>query len=236
MFDKTAEYYDLIYAGKDYAAESQMLTSIIRAECPVAEKVLDVACGTGEHDKHLSRTFRVDGIDLQPESIEIAGTKNPAGTYTLADMSAFELGKSYDAVLCLFSSIGYLTEPEKVVAALTCFRNHLAPGGVILVEPWFTPEQWISGTVHMQTVEAPDLKICRMNLSDVDGRLSKVHFHYLIGTPDGVRHLEEDHDLMLYTREEMSGFFDAAGLTVDYREGAEMGRGMYVAKHRELAP
>jgi SAM-dependent methyltransferase len=231
MFDKTAEYYDLIYSGKDYAAEAVALTSIISAENPGAKSILDAACGTGEHDKHLARTFHVDGIDLQPESLEIARRKNPSGTYTIADMSNFALGKTYDAVLCLFSSIGYLTESEKVVAALTCFKNHLAPGGVILIEPWFTPEQWIEGALHMQTVDLPDVKICRMNLSELEGKLSKVHFHYLIGTPDGVRHFEEDHNLTLYTRDEMLGFFKAAGLSVEFRQSDQVRRGMYVARH-----
>ena len=227
MFDKTARYYDVIYSGKDYAAEAWELVSIIRGEAPDAKTILDTACGTAEHDKYLSQIFHVDGIDLQPESLEVAREKNPAGTYTVADMSDFDLGRTYDAVLCLFSSIGYLTEPEKVVSALKCFNAHLAPGGVVLIEPWFTPEQWISGTQHMQIVDLPDLKICRMNLSEVDGRLSKVHFHYLIGTPEGVRHVEEDHNLTLYTRGEMMSFFDAAGLAVKFRE---IRRGMYVAK------
>jgi len=51
-------------------------------------------------------------------------------------MSDFHLPRRYDAVLCLFSSIGYLRTLDRVEAALACFQEHLAPGGVLIVEPW----------------------------------------------------------------------------------------------------
>jgi hypothetical protein len=48
--------------------------------------MLDVACGTGEHDRFLCADYRVDGIDLNPEFVRIAKSKNPAGDYHVADM------------------------------------------------------------------------------------------------------------------------------------------------------
>ena len=48
MFRHTAHIYDLIYeaAGKDYAAESSAIRSLIQARNPEARNLLDVACGT----------------------------------------------------------------------------------------------------------------------------------------------------------------------------------------------
>jgi hypothetical protein len=57
-----------------------------------------------------------------------------------------------------------------------------------------------------------------------------VHFHYLVGTPEGVEHLTEDHELGLFTVEEMLGFFEQAGLAVHYDPEGIFGRGLYVAR------
>lgn len=230
MFSKTAQYYDLIYSFKDYEKESEDIKALIRTEHPTAKSILDVACGTAEHAKYLSREFQIDGIDMEPEFVEIAQKKVPAGQLWEADMRKFNLPRKYDIVQCLFSSIGYLKEGKEVVDALISFKKHLNPEGIILVEPWFSPEQWNVGSPHMITVDLPDLKICRMNTSGRDGKISKIHFHYLIGKPEGVEHLTEDHNLALYTVGEMLGFFEQAELSVRYDPDRIFGRGLYIAK------
>ena len=230
MFTKTAQFYDQIYSFKDYEAETQKIVNHINQLNPGAQRILDVACGTSEHARHLTKDFKVDGIDLEPEFIAIAQEKVPSGQFRVADMSDFKMGERYDVVLCLFSSIGYLTKAEEVINALQCFKKHLKPGGVIIVEPWFTPEQWHSGAVYMVNVDEPDLKICRMSVSEREGNLSKLNFHYLVGTSQGVEHFTEEHTLALYTQDEMLSFFEEAGLSVSYDPEGITGRGMYQAR------
>ena len=141
MFSASAEFYDLIYSTfKDYVAEVDQINSLLRRLNPQCQTILDMACGTGEHAKLLAaRGFVVDGLDLEPAFVRIAAQKHPAGQFFAADMSDFHLSGRYDAVLCLFSSIGYLKTLDRVGGALTCFREHLAPEGVIVIEPWFPP-------------------------------------------------------------------------------------------------
>ena len=76
MYSRTAQYYDLIYGFKDYSAEAEKITALIREELPTANTILDVACGTAEHAKLLSEQFEVNGIDLEPAFIEIAREKS----------------------------------------------------------------------------------------------------------------------------------------------------------------
>src|ERR1700760_2861511 len=130
MFGATAALYDVIYGHKDYAAEVAKVRAVIDRERPGARSILDVACGTGEHARILAEAFDVDGLDLDPTFVAIAQAKLPRGRVALADMTAFAMGKTYDVVQCLFSSIGYVTEVDRAIAALICFRDHLAPGGV----------------------------------------------------------------------------------------------------------
>jgi SAM-dependent methyltransferase len=174
----------------------------------------------------------VDGIDLEPEFVEIARRKVPNGSFRTADMRRFDMGKKYDVVQCLFSAIGYLTDGGDVVRALECFSRHLAPGGIILVEPWITPENWQHNGLSMLSVDQPDLKICRMNVNRLDGNLSIIPFDYLIATRAGVQHVQEEHVLALYSVDEMLEFFGQARLKVTLDPQGLDGRGLYVAVPR----
>ena len=122
----------------------------------------------------------------------------------------------------------YLTDRGDVVRALECFARHLAPGGIILVEPWITPENWRHDGPSMLTVDQPDLKICRMNVNRVEGNLTIIAFDYLIGTRALVEHVQEEHVLALYTIEEMLEFFRRANLKVRHDAQGLDGRGLYV--------
>ena len=142
MFSESAALYDLIYSTfKNYEAETEQLATLLARVRPGVRTVLDVACGTGEHARLLAERhgLLVDGIDLDPTFVQIAQKKHPAGRFVEADMCDFELGRQYNAVVCLFSSIGYVRTVDRVALAIGRFKAHLAPGGVIVVEPWLAP-------------------------------------------------------------------------------------------------
>ncbi len=178
--------------------------------------------------------LRVDGLDLEPLFLEIARAKVPSGRFVPGDMADFDLGRQYDAVLCLFSAIGYLREDARLVSALRCFGRHLRPNGVALVEPWFTPEEWRVGAIHMQTAETSEIKVCRMNVSGREGRDAVMPFHYLVATPAGIESFQEEHRMALRTRREMLAAFRQAGLAVRFDPVGLTGRGLYVGRVTDL--
>ena len=233
MFSATADLYDLIYSSfKDYAAEAAALATLIRSAHPAARTVLDVACGTGEHARLLTEVhgFAVDGLDLDPAFVRIARGKLPNGTVSEGDMTSFVLPRRYDAVLCLFSSIGYVRTLENVTRTLGRFRAHLADGGVVIVEPWFPPDVLEAGRVSVNTAQAEGLAVCRMARMEVAGRLSRLHFAYLIGRSTGIEHATELHELGLFTTDELADCFRRAGLAAEYDPAGPSGRGLFVAR------
>lgn len=232
MFTASAEIYDAIYSTiKDYAAESDQLTRLLRNEHPKSQSVLDVGCGTGEHARLLStRGYHVDGLDLDQNLLRVAIAKNPAGQFYQGDMCTFRIDRSYDVVLCLGSSIGYAKTLNRVVDALRCFRRHLADGGIIVVEPWFPPEAMQDGYSNSRTVERPPLRIIRTSRTEITERVSRLTFDYEVSGPGGTSHASELHELGLFTRDEMLGAFTTAGLTVSYDQEGLTGRGLYVAR------
>ena len=231
VFKETARYYDRIYSHKDYAGEAAKILAIVERELHTkGHRLLDVACGTGLHLKHLKAHFDGEGLDLSPELLDIARERNPELTFHCADMRTFELGTRFDVITCLFSSIGYMTTLADLRRAIARMADHLVHGGLLLVVPWLTPEAWKPNTVHAMFIDEPELKIARINTSLSEGRVSVFDLHHLIGTPEKTEHVVEHHELGLYTVEEMTGAFTAAGLDVRHDPDGLTGRGLYVAR------
>ena len=233
MFTESAALYDRIYSFKDYPREAAETTALIRAKLPAAKTILDVGCGTSEHHRFLKNDFSIDGIDLGEEFIRISQEKNPSGNYFVRDMTDFDLGKKYDVVICLFSSIGYLQSFDAIVSALRSFHRHLCENGLVIVEPWLTPEQFGIGKTGMLNVDQPDIKICRMSHSYRENEFSILEFHYMTGTQeDGVRYFSESHKLRLTPVAEMTEAFQQAGFTVSFEEQGLTGRGLFFATRK----
>src|SRR3990170_3440462 len=113
MFRKTARFYDAIYSWKDYRTEVDRLDRLIRDRNLTARTLLDVACGTGKHLELLRDGYEVEGLDLDPEMLAIARERLPGVTLHEGDMTSFDLGKRFDVVACLFSSVAYSRTPER---------------------------------------------------------------------------------------------------------------------------
>jgi len=229
MFRHSQRFYDLVYGFKDYPAEARRLAELVDERRPEARSLLDVACGTGKHLAELRERFPdAEGLDLDEGLLAIARERLPEVTFHLGDMTGFELGRRFDVVTCLFSSIGYATTEERLRAAIAAMASHLEPGGVLLVEPWLEPDVWKPGHLHLLTVDEPDVKLSRATIAGLEGTVSIMDFHYLIVTNDGVEHFTEHHEAGLYTRAQMVGAFEAAGLAVDHDEVGLTGRGLYI--------
>jgi SAM-dependent methyltransferase len=229
MFRKSQRFYDAVYSWKDYRTEADRLDRLIRERNPSAKTLLDVACGTGKHLELLRGGYEVEGVDLDPEMLAVARRRLPGVPLHQGDMASFDLGKRFDAVTCLFSSIAYTGTTENLHRAVAAMARHLAPGGVLVVEPFFTPEAWREGEVFGLWVDEPDLKIARVNLNARRDQLAIMDFHYLVGTTEGVEQFTELHEAALFTYEEHLQAFREAGLEPEHDPEGLMGRGLFLA-------
>lgn len=228
MFSRSADLYDALYATfKDYPAEAARLRELIG---PDARTLLDVACGTGRHLELLQEHFEVVGIDIDPELLAVARSRLAGVDVVEADMTAFDLGRRFDAVTCLFSSIGYALTVEGLHAALAAMARHLAPGGLLIVEPWLAPDVWRDGHVSMLTVDEEERKVARVACAGRRGDVSTIDFAYAVATPAGVEQFGEHHELGLFNDAQYREAFAAAGLAVEHDAEGLMGRGLYLGR------
>jgi ubiquinone/menaquinone biosynthesis C-methylase UbiE len=228
MFDKSAHLYDLAYSFKDYAGESTWVRNAIHARVPQARTLLDVACGTGKHLEHLRSEFDCQGLDLNPEFVRLARERTGVRVHG-ASMDSFDIDERFDAVVCLFSSIGYASD---LPGAIGSMARHLNPGGVLIVEPWLRPDQWVAGHVQVLDQEADGIRLVRMTMSRVDGSQSVLDMQYLVGSPSGIEHLVETHRLTMFSLAEYESAFVASDLTFEFDQDGPIGRGALIG----LAP
>jgi 2-polyprenyl-3-methyl-5-hydroxy-6-metoxy-1,4-benzoquinol methylase len=229
-YSNAAAWYDLLYAAeKDYAREANVLATLIRDQRPAARRVLDVACGTGEHARHLAATgFSIHGVDLEPEFIAIAKAKCPRATFSVADMTKLEMSEQFHAVLCLFSSIGYVRTIERLNQTIARMAAHLLPEGMLVVDPWFEPGQLTDGCIQIISAETENLVACRVSRTLIVDTTSILELEYVVGRPGGIERFSERHELGLFTQDQIEGAFRAAGLTVERRCGVLRRRGVYL--------
>lgn len=235
MFTKSAHLYDAIYSFVDYKAEAELLRSIIREhKKSEGNDLLDVACGTGQHIALLRDEFVIEGLDIEHTMLDIARVRNPGIVFHRADMMNFDLQKQFDAIVCMFSSIGFVKTVENLSRTAVSLAKHLKPGAVLIIEPWVQPDFFQDGHLGSRFIDTPDLKIARINTSKKVGQLSRLEMHYTVGTRDGVEHFYENHELGLFTNEQylralLDAGLEARFLTQGPKNQELYNRGLYVA-------
>jgi SAM-dependent methyltransferase len=229
-YEQSAHLYDLMYARRDYTAAAEEIHALVADTLPGARNLLDIGCGTGRHLEVLSRWYEGEGLDLNPKMLELAQARCPGMPLHEADMSSFRLDRSYDVITCLFSAIGHLESAESMRRAIEQMAAHLRSPGLLIVEPWFTPETFWDGHLAANFQSESETKLAWMYRQRREGPVSVLDIHYLVGGEGEPEYLRERQELGLFTRAEVSAAFEAAGLSVDYRESAIWDRGLYVAR------
>ncbi|MFL5384928.1 MAG: SAM-dependent methyltransferase [Longimicrobiaceae bacterium] len=106
---------------------------------PPGGEVLDVACGWGRHAVSLARAgFQVTGLDLSETLLE-RGRKRAAAAgvevdFVRGDMREIPWHGRFDAVLSLYSSLGYFLSDDEDLRVLRGAREALRPDGAFVLE------------------------------------------------------------------------------------------------------
>jgi SAM-dependent methyltransferase len=230
-YDKLASYYDFLFAawGKDYQSEAEELRSIVKTyKKSPGNTLLDLGCGTGGHIEYLQNYYLTTGIDLSCEMLFLAKKKFPNIEFFHMDMSNFVIGRRFDIIVSLFSAIGYVCTWQNLCKVINSINNHLEPGGVVVIEPWFSPEEF---QIHRDDVlfgEKDGIKACRMRESAVDNNKARIIEHILVSSNQQVTYLTSKHVFGLFTRHEFLTAFERVSLKVQFVEGGLTGRGLYI--------
>lgn len=130
--------YESRITAEQTAVEVDFLTNQLnRAN---AKTVLDFACGYGRHSLPLAaRGYAIRGYDGDAASIKRAKTAASKLSHGISpiferrDLASEPLNQQFDAGLCLYSSIGFLTEVQNV-AMLANFLKAIKIGGLAILD------------------------------------------------------------------------------------------------------
>jgi SAM-dependent methyltransferase len=132
-YDMLAPHYDLVTG--DSTAEAALVAAIIERRHGRVETVLDVACGTGAITAPLSQAYQVSGLDIAPGMLAVARAKLPAGTpLYLADMTSFDLGTRFDAIVCAYQGVNHLLSAAALQSFFGCACRHLNADGILVFD------------------------------------------------------------------------------------------------------
>ncbi|GAA4097997.1 MULTISPECIES: class I SAM-dependent methyltransferase [Streptomyces] len=226
-----ADVYETIYRsrGKDWGQEARDVARLIAERRPGADSLLDVACGTGAHLSVFSTLFEVaEGLEIAEPMRRLAEQRLPDVTVHAGDMRDFALGRSYSAVSCMFCAIGYLETVADMRAAIGSMAGHLEPGGVLVVEPWWFPENFIEGYVAGDLAREEHRTIARISHTTRKGRATRMEVRFTVGDAAGIKEFTEIDVLTLFTKDEYVSAFTDAGCSVEFLADGPTGRGLFV--------
>ncbi|UQA97326.1 class I SAM-dependent methyltransferase [Streptomyces halobius] len=226
-----AEVYEIFYRsrGKDWPAEAAYVMEVVRSRCPEADSLLDVACGTGAHLETFGALCKhTEGLEIAEPMRELAHQRLPEVTVHPGDMRAFDLGHAFDTVVCMFCAIGYLATVSDMRDAVRSMTRHLRPGGVLVIEPWWFPEDHVEGYVAGDLGRENGRTVARISHSTRQGRATRMEVRFLVGDRHGIREFTEIDVLTLFTKNEYLAAFTDAGCTVEFLPGDPTGRGLFV--------
>lgn len=242
MISSVQDAYEALYTGKSYQHEIGLVDVVIDRKLGTPKpgkklpprRVLEIGCGPGLRLSVLKQwrgKYLPEGLDRDLAMLSLASRRLTDVPLHHGDMRDFDLGIQYDAVLCLFGMIGHLEDVDDMVEALICMRKHLNPNGVLLLEPWLTPDLATNRYLRADSAKRVGLEVQRMNFTRVVGNKSILSVHYLIGDHNGVRHVQELRELTLFTEDEYREALKRAGFgDVVLEAYGPQGRGLYIAQ------
>lgn len=134
-------YYKLLYGHRDEAEAKAWVEAIQgRWRLAAGARLLDLACGRGRHARHFAALgLRVTGADISAESIAEARAAVPEAEFLVHDMREPIPGARFDAIVCLFTSLGYSGARADDQRVLDAVQAMLVPGGRFVLDFMNTP-------------------------------------------------------------------------------------------------
>lgn len=155
-------YYDLGFRDETEREVRFLPKAFERFAAVPVRSVFEAGCGSGRLLYALAtRGFQVCGFDLNPRALAYCVSRfrkrRLDGRVLEADMSHFELGKQYDAGLCILNTFRHLLTEQDAVAHLQCASDHLVEGGLYIVSLHLLPtdadlmdvERWKYDSKHL---------------------------------------------------------------------------------------
>jgi SAM-dependent methyltransferase len=225
VFDHYAQYYDLLYSAKGYEAEASYVCALIEKFGAGSKFMLDLGCGTGNHDFHFARRgYDVTGIDLSPKMVSMANQKKAEKgveniSFDEGNILSVQLNREFDVVVSLFHVMNYLTETSDMKAGFGNALRHVKPGGLFIFDTWYGPAVLSDlPKVGVRRFENERVRVTRLAEPTLHPNRNVVEVNYEIIVQDKVSSevafIKETHPVRYFFKTEIEDLLEALGVEI----------------------
>ncbi len=137
-YGEFAYLYDILMEDVPYERWVDWVKSAA-AEHQAGNRILDLACGTGELSVRLSEAgFDVSGVDLSDDMLAVAHAKAQENGLSIPffqqDMTELEQLGEFDMIGIFCDSLNYLPDEQSVGKTFAASYRHLKQGGLFLFD------------------------------------------------------------------------------------------------------
>ena len=137
FYTEYAWVYDLLIDRPVQKECAVIVDWLVARDVLPGSEIVDAGCGTGRYSLELARRgYRVDGVDLSRELIDVAtqarGNTNGLVRFAVADLSALP-SRGYAAVLCR-GVLNDIVDDAARHAVFRAFARALQPDGVLILD------------------------------------------------------------------------------------------------------
>lgn len=216
IFQKSAEYYDLIYSDKNYLSEVNDLEKIWSKNKP--ESVLEIGCGTGNFTQILSnKGYKLAALDVSKEMIKIAKEKCNC-KFIVANIKDFVSTRKYDMVIAMFNVIGYISDNDDLMKTFLNINKALKAEGLFIFDVWnglavlkLLPEK------REKIVQNKDLILKRKVIPELKTQEHLLLSHYIYEIKEKNKKIKfhEEHSLRFFFPKEIEFILEITGFKLE---------------------
>ena len=224
IFDIYAEYYNLLYAEKNYEEEVDYIDSLIKRYSKnnsVFKNLLDIGCGTGKHaDLLANKSYIVTGIDMSERMIkEAKKLEHETLKFYIKDGKNFNLNSKFDVITSLFHVASYQNSNKDIREYFKCVFSHLDDNGIFIFDFWYGPAVLTDKPSNrIKRCENKIFKLTRITepVLYLNKNLVEVNYEILIENKhdDNLLKLNEKHVMRYFFMPELEVLLNNSGMKI----------------------
>lgn len=224
VFKEYGNYYDLLYADKDYRGEAIQVNKILREYgVRAGGRLLDIGCGSGKHDIELARLgYSITGIDQSESMIGCARKRlsqngwNGGVEFVRCDVRKFNIDDNFDAAISLFHVVSYINSNDDLITAFKSIRKCLDRGAIFLFSTWYGAGVLTDlPTIRLKEIENDDIVVKRIAEPQIYNKECVVQVNYKIFVIDKktqlMKEFRERHCMRYFFAPEMELMLELSG-------------------------
>lgn len=193
-------------------------------------RLLDVACGTGQHLARFRAHADVAGADHSAAMLRVAERRLAGVPLHEQRMELLEVPGTFDVVTCLLAGIAYPIGDVRLHQALRRMRRLLRDGGVVIIDPGPSEDDLRHLRSEPLLFEMPGMLVERRTRWNVHRSELLLYHEFRISTAGRRWTLHELHEVTLRDLHAHRVAMERAGLEVRLHQSAEAPRPLLVGR------